>query len=53
MFNESNYYKLEIDYSDFTYVDNEEGIGIIATNNKCYDTLLAVHILLIKIHLYF
>ena len=40
MFNEQNYYKLEIDYSEFRYKDNEKGIGVNSRNNKCYDILL-------------
>ena len=40
MFNEPNYYKLEIDYSEFRYKDNEKGIGVNSRNNKCYDILL-------------
>ena len=36
-FSNPSYYSLEIDYKDFEYIDNQNGYGIIALKNKCYD----------------
>jgi hypothetical protein len=36
-FSNPGYYSLEIDYKDFEYIENQNGYGIIALKNKCYD----------------
>jgi len=35
--NNFDYYALNINYEEYETVENEEGYGVVAKNNKCYD----------------